>query len=512
VASVGASESSSKSKSSSKSNHSDKDKKKKSSSTKSKDTDKNKNKKGGGKKKDEDADDLLASFGKAMTAPVPKSKVFDPLGGMGGGLKSFDPLGGGAKAFDPLGTTSTSGLVGFGLGARPVSGGQTDGAWSSMTSDWASAPSGAGKVGEKQHEAPKSFNVLDAAKLIQSSGVRQFVETQNSGYNTLRKPGKSTLGAKRDGGMADLSILSEESASFGGSSPEPDSPPLTTETAKKMEAAAAAAAKEAPSARFGKVQPVSQPFASSAPSLQRLAASSSSSSSSTSKVVVSALSVGASVGGGKFGNLMFASDLLSDMSAPSPEPVAPLHIPVTAASLHTPVTVTHIHTPVTAASTATTTVGKKSASTPAPVLVVEPDEEGSSGFHSSERASEQAREQPCNRGIERKSEQERARAASAREPERGGEGRGGRARERKVIWQGVVCMCVCGSVDMCVCGSVDMCVCGSVDMCVCGSVCMCVCGSVDMCVCGCVCMCVCGSVDIFATSLCVCVFMCVRKN
>ena len=446
MASVGASESSSKSKSSSKSNHSDKDKKKKSSSKKSKDTDKNKKKKGGGKKKDEDADDLLASFGKAMTAPVPKSKVFDPLGGMGGGLKSFDPLGGGAKAFDPLGTTSTSGLVGFGLGARPVSGGQTDGAWSSMTSDWASAPSGAGKVGEKQHEAPKSFNVLDAAKLIQSSGVRQFVETQNSGYNTLRKPGKSTLGAKRDGGMADLSILSEESASFGGSSPEPDSPPLTTETAKKMEAAAAAAAKEAPSARFGKVQPVSQPFASSAPSLQRLAASSSSSSSSTSKVVVSALSVGASVGGGKFGNLMFASDLLSDMSAPSPEPVAPLH------------------TPVTAASTATTTVGKKSASTPAPVLVVEPDEEGSSGFHSSERASEQAREQPRNRGIERKSEQERARSASVPEPERGGEGRGGRARERKVVWQGLVCMCVC------------------------------------------------GSVDIFATSLCVCVFMCVRKN
>lgn len=131
------------------------------------------------KKTDEDADDLLASFGKALIAPAPKSKSFDPLG-----VKKFDPLGAGggaSKKFDPLG--SASALSGgsssaFGL-LGPVlvttTSAQSDATKSSATSGWASAPNTGAKEPDKdkdKYDAPKTFNVLDAAKLIQSSGTQ----------------------------------------------------------------------------------------------------------------------------------------------------------------------------------------------------------------------------------------------------------------------------------------------------------------------------------------------------
>ncbi len=305
-----------------------KEKKKKSSSKKGsdkdKDKDRDKDKKGKKKdrKKDEDADDLLASFGKAMGAPATKSKAFDPLGGAGGGgSKLFDPFGpSSAKTFDPLGGgLGSSSLLGPGLGARS-SGGSSGAAASSITSEWAAAPSkpdvDLGKPAAQDQN--KAFNVLDAAKLIQSSGVRQFVETQNSGYNQLRKPGKPGLGTKKEG-LADLSILSEESGS-NGSSPEPESPAVRNDSTKA--AAEAAPAARASAARLGVSQPLTRdargqaatsankPAATSAASAAKPAAAASS----------SAPAVASSLGGGKFGNLMFASDLLSDLSAPSPEP------------------------------------------------------------------------------------------------------------------------------------------------------------------------------------------------
>ena len=136
------------------------------------------------KKTDEDADDLLASFGEALIAPAPKSKAFDPLGG-----KKFDPLGAGggaSKKFDPLGSasalsggsSSAFGLLGPVLVARPAStttSAQSDATKSSATSGWASAPNPGAKESDKdkdKYDAPKTFNVLDAAKLIQSSGTQ----------------------------------------------------------------------------------------------------------------------------------------------------------------------------------------------------------------------------------------------------------------------------------------------------------------------------------------------------
>ena len=233
----------------------DKDKKKKSSGKKDKDKDKDKDRRDNDKrdrdkrdkdkkkdvkkekKKDEDADDLLASFGKALTAPAPKAKAFDPLGGMGGAQK-FDPLGGGRRGFDPLGSQSgsASSLTSLVSGFGPPAAGKEP-AKPSDVSDWASAPTGSGRGGdkaEKKPEAAKQFNVLDAAKLIQSSGVRQYVETQNSGYNPVRKPGKSSFGAKKEG-LADLSILSEESGSNGESSPEPESPGQRLDSPKRQD-------------------------------------------------------------------------------------------------------------------------------------------------------------------------------------------------------------------------------------------------------------------------------------
>ena len=269
---------------------SDKDQKKKSSSKKDKDKDKDRKKdKKKDRKKDEEADELLASLTKAM-APNPRAKVFDPLGSMGGGgPKKFDPLGSGAGLGD-------SSLLGPGLGTRPSpSGLPSDAAEnkSMVGSEWAGAPEGTGKSNVPTIQADpvgKNFNVLDAAKLIQSSGVRHFVETQNSGYNQLRKPGKPSFGPKKDG-IADLSILSEESLSgHSGSSPEPGSPPggnVASDACKPV-------AHSAPVPAAGTFQDLG----------------------GSSQILGSAF-----LGGGKFGNLAFASDLLAESPpAPSPEP------------------------------------------------------------------------------------------------------------------------------------------------------------------------------------------------
>ena len=64
------------------------------------------------------------------------------------------------------------------------------------------------------------FNVKDAAALIRKSGVRDFVEFKNSGYNQVRKPGTRSAPALRSGpaaGGAELECLSEESSSERGS-------------------------------------------------------------------------------------------------------------------------------------------------------------------------------------------------------------------------------------------------------------------------------------------------------
>jgi hypothetical protein len=317
----------------------DKDKKKKSSGKKDKNKDKrdkdkrdkdkrDKDKKTDikkEKKKDEDADDLLASFGKALTAPAPKAKAFDPLGGMGGAQK-FDPLGGGRRGFDPLGSQSGSansltslvpGLGGPAAGKEPAK--------PSAVSDWASAPTGSGRGGdkaEKKPEAAKQFNVLDAAKLIQSSGVRQYVETQNSGYNPVRKPGKSAFGAKKEG-LADLSILSEESGSNGESSPEPESPGQRLDSPKRQDpykpAAHAAEAQSRTAASSSRTKGI-QPFAIDASGAKSAPAPTAAPATTS---AFAAAPAGSSLGNlGKFGNIMMASDLLADLSAPEPSPAA----------------------------------------------------------------------------------------------------------------------------------------------------------------------------------------------
>jgi len=324
------SSSSGKSGKSSKSSSANEKKKKSSSrkgSDKDKDTDKDKDKKSKkkSKKKDEDAEDLLASFGKAMGTSATKSKAFDPLGGAGGGgSKLFDPLGShGAKTFDPLGGgLGGSTLLGPGLGARS-SGSSSGAAASSITSEWAAAPSKPDMdLGKPAQDQNRAFNVLDAARLIQSSGVRQFVETQNSGYNQVRKPGKPGVGTKKEG-LADLSILSEESGS-NGSSPEPESPAVRSDSTKAAPEAALAASR-ASSARLGASQPLNRdargPAATSDSLLAATSAASAAKPAAASSSAAPALA--SSLGGGKFGNLMFASDLLSDLSAPSPEPEPP---------------------------------------------------------------------------------------------------------------------------------------------------------------------------------------------
>jgi hypothetical protein len=108
---------------------------------------------------------------------MPKS--FDPLGG-----KKFDPLGAGggaSKKIDPLGSASSlsgGSSSAFGL-LGPVlvttTSAQPDATKSSATSGWASAPNTGAKEPDKdqdKYDAPKTFNVLDAAKLIQSSGTQ----------------------------------------------------------------------------------------------------------------------------------------------------------------------------------------------------------------------------------------------------------------------------------------------------------------------------------------------------
>ena len=185
---------------------------------KSRKSDKEKSAKSKTKKKDADADDLLASFSTALAKPL-QSNAFDPLGGK----KVFDPLGG-SKVFDPLGSSRVFDPLGASASATKNPG----------SAQLDSAPKASDVPKEKdvakEKAKDKSFNVMDAAKLIQSSGVRQFVETQNSGYNPLRKPGRP--GVSKPAGLAELSVLSEESAkedsltssagSASSSSPETD--------------------------------------------------------------------------------------------------------------------------------------------------------------------------------------------------------------------------------------------------------------------------------------------------
>ena len=181
-------------------------------------SDQDKSAKSKAKKKDADADDLLASFSTALAKPL-QSNAFDPLGGK----KVFDPLGG-SKVFDPLGSSRVFDPLGASASATKNPG----------SAQLDSAPKASDVPKEKdvakEKAKDKSFNVMDAAKLIQSSGVRQFVETQNSGYNPLRKPGRP--GVSKPAGLAELSVLSEESAkedsltssagSASSSSPETD--------------------------------------------------------------------------------------------------------------------------------------------------------------------------------------------------------------------------------------------------------------------------------------------------
>jgi hypothetical protein len=182
------------------------------------------------KKTDEDADDLLASFGEALIAPAPKSKAFDPLGG-----KKFDPLGAGggaSKKFDPLGSASAlSGLLA--PSRMPQSRLLLRAGLPRQTPEPKSPTKTKTSTTRQKHSMfsmPPSLFSLQVLSLLLSSlatqlqtltpeellGVRQFIETQNSGYNQPRKPGKSTLGPKKEG-IADLSILSEESANSSGS-------------------------------------------------------------------------------------------------------------------------------------------------------------------------------------------------------------------------------------------------------------------------------------------------------
>ena len=166
--------------------------------------------------------------------------------------------------------------------------------------------------------------MLDAAKLIQSSGVRQYVETQNSGYNPVRKPGKSTFGAKKEG-LADLSILSEESGSGSNreSSPEPEFQEQRLDSCKRQDpykpaahAAEAHSRTAASSSRSGGIQP----FVSDA--LGAKSAPAPTAAPATTNAIAAAPAASSLGNLGRFGNIMMASDLLADLSAPEPSPAA----------------------------------------------------------------------------------------------------------------------------------------------------------------------------------------------
>jgi hypothetical protein len=163
-------------------------------------------------KKDDDVDDLLGSFG----APSAFSS-----------RTTFDPLSG--ARFDPLKNTS------FGLDAgRPETGGPSLGPDGPDGGPGDSKPGGGGgkpppaaKVGpEATRPAPskpaKPLSVSDAARLIRQSGVRDYVEHHNSGYNTPRRPGvRRGLPAPRaDAVLAGgLESLGEEEAGGGSETP-----------------------------------------------------------------------------------------------------------------------------------------------------------------------------------------------------------------------------------------------------------------------------------------------------
>jgi hypothetical protein len=132
-------------------------------------------------------DELLGSFGAAPSWS-------------GGAKTNFDPLSGGAAKFDPL--------KGLNLGMRPSSSpGQPD-----------AKPAGGSGPSTRPASAPAparadALSVTDAASLIRTSGVRDFVESQSSGYNTLRKPGSRPRPARPGpASSAGLGMLSEESS------------------------------------------------------------------------------------------------------------------------------------------------------------------------------------------------------------------------------------------------------------------------------------------------------------
>jgi hypothetical protein len=157
---------------------------------------------------------------------------------------AFDPFGG--NKFDPLkGMTMGLGLSVKQATPKPADGREEGNKTETPTvggeRDNGARPGGARPATVTSSTAApvpteRKFNVQDAAALIRQSGVRDFVEFKNSGYNQIRKPGTRLALAGRAGPTsAVLDCLAEESSRSGSESPtspglrrphSPHGPPL----------------------------------------------------------------------------------------------------------------------------------------------------------------------------------------------------------------------------------------------------------------------------------------------